>query len=91
MVEASESRHVDLKGIVVRNTLNAFFLVTPDDRIVMILKKDSVFEYAIDGKRVVTLLGSGLLAAGNTNNSNGSNGGGTGKKKKKNGANKKKK
>lgn len=85
VIEAPEPRHVGLRGIVVRNSLNAFFLVTPDDRIVMIPKNNCVFEFAIDGKRVVTLLGSGLLAAGST-------GGGAGKKeKKKSGANKKKK
>jgi len=91
VVEAPEPRHVGLRGIVVRNTLNAFFLVTPDDRIVMIPKMNCVFEFAIDGKRVVTLLGSGLLAAAGNKSSSGHGSGAGKKKKKKGGANKKKK
>jgi ribonuclease P protein subunit POP4 len=85
VVEAPAPQHVGLTGIVVRNSRNAFFLVTPDDRIVMIPKNNSVFEFAIDGKRVVTLLGSGLLASATNTGS----GGGDGKNNK--GRNKKKK
>ena len=84
VVEAPEHRYVDLRGIVVRDSRTAFFLVTPDDRVVMIPKKNCVFEFAIDAKRVVTLLGSGLL-----DNANGGSGGGKGTNSK--GSSKKKK
>ena len=50
-----------LRGIVVRDSCAAFFLVTPEDRVIMVPKKPCVFEFSIDGKKVVTLLGAGLV------------------------------
>jgi ribonuclease P protein subunit POP4 len=91
VTQAPEPRHIGQRGIVVRNTRNAFFLVTPDDRIMMIPKQNCVFEFAIDGKRVVTLLGSGLLNNAEAGNGGGGGGGGSAAGKKKAGGNKNKK
>ena len=64
VIEAPETRLVGVRGIVVRNTQNTFYLVTPEDRVVVIPKKPCVFEFSVDDKRVVTLLGAGLVTQG---------------------------
>jgi RNase P/RNase MRP subunit p29 len=59
--EAPEARLVGVRGIVVRDTAGAFFLVTPEDRVVTVPKAPGfAFELTLGGRQVVTLLGSGL-------------------------------
>lgn len=52
-----------LTGVVVRNSKTAFQLVTSENRLVLVPKAPCVFQYHV-GRRLVTLLGSGLAAAG---------------------------
>ena len=80
VIEAPETRLVGVRGIVVRNTQNTFYLVTPEDRVVVIPKKPCVFEFSVDDKRVVTLLGAGLVTQAGQQ---GGSGKGATKKKKK--------
>jgi len=56
VIEAPGERHIGLTGIVVRDSQSAFHLVTPDDRLVLLPKKSHVFEYRLDGRKVVILL-----------------------------------
>lgn len=61
-VHTKDQRWQGLRGIVVRNTLHTFMIITPDDRLVVVPKKPCVFECAVgsNGARVVTMLGRGL-------------------------------
>ena len=52
-----------VRGVVVRDAATSFVLVTPEGAVRRVPKAPCVFEYDVDARRVVTLLGAGLAAA----------------------------
>lgn len=73
----ADRRYQGLKGVVVRDTANTLQLVTPEDRFVVVPKQLCTWELDADRRRVVTLLGPGLLQRG----AGGGAGGGGGRHK----------
>lgn len=61
VAEARESRVRGVSGIVIRDSVSAFHVVTKKDRCVVVPKRHCVFEFRLDATRVVTLLGDGLI------------------------------
>lgn len=61
IIDASEERHKGVAGIVIKDTKNTFQLITAENRILVVPKRHSVFEYSIDQRRSVRLLGSGMV------------------------------
>lgn len=62
VAESGEARYRGVEGVVVRDGLHAFVVVTKDDRTVTLPKRACVFEYGLGRGRVVRLLGSNLGA-----------------------------
>jgi ribonuclease P protein subunit POP4 len=58
--EAKDPRWRGLKGVVVRDSAETFQLVIEADRFVTVPKRGCIFEYDLDRRRKVTLLGDGL-------------------------------
>jgi len=71
VAESANEWHAGLSGVVVRDSKTALLLVTPDDRLVLVPKKSSVFEYQLDQRRAVVLLGSGLVPREGRSGANG--------------------
>ena len=72
VAESPQAHRVGASGIVVRDSQDAFHLVTPQDKLIIVAKKPCVFEYKMDARRVVVLLGAGLAAAGRGQGGSGS-------------------
>ena len=51
---------IDLQGIVVKESLKTFTLVTPKDKVVVVVKEKCVFEFWI-GERKFEILGAGIV------------------------------
>lgn len=55
------SRHVGVTGYMITDTAKAFAILTKDDRLHHVPKKDTVFQFTLADAHQVTLLGSQLL------------------------------
>ena len=63
VLKVTKSKNVGMigsTGIVYKETMNCFFIVTKDDKSIMLLKKDSVFSIDIEDQ-IITIYGPNFL------------------------------
>ena len=60
VTQAANSVHVGLAGIVIKDTVATFTIVTQGDRVHFIPKRGSTFCFSIDDTTRVTVFGTGL-------------------------------
>jgi RNase P/RNase MRP subunit p29 len=55
--KSTNVRHVGVSGIVFKETMNCFYIVTRQDKQFMLLKKESVFRLETDDDQLITIYG----------------------------------
>ena len=58
--QAANPIHVGLTGLVIKDTVQSFTLITKADRIYHVSKHESIFCFTLGGDSKVTLLGTNL-------------------------------
>ena len=59
--QSSNPRHIGLTGYVVTESSRTFALLSKDDRLHHISKKNTVFQFVLDDAHQVTVFGSELM------------------------------